>query len=40
MTDIITCELCGCPIHRTPEGTLAQGLAGHFATCHPHEDVP
>lgn len=33
-TDVAMCELCGCPIQRTPAGTLADGLRLHVRTVH------
>lgn len=28
------CDLCGCPIQRTPNGTVADGLRLHVQTVH------
>lgn len=33
--NVVACELCGCPIQRTPTGTVADGLRLHVNTVHP-----
>lgn len=34
------CPECSCPIQRTHDGDLADGLAAHYRTVHPGEEVP
>jgi hypothetical protein len=31
-----TCDLCRCPVQRSPNGTLVTGLAAHRRTVHPN----
>lgn len=37
---MVTCPLCSCPIQRTLNGDLADGMAAHFRYVHPGESVP
>lgn len=32
--DVVPCPSCGCPLQRTPNGTLDDAKALHFATVH------
>lgn len=37
---VVQCPLCGCPVQRTAQGNLADGLRAHFKTVHPGRVVP
>jgi len=34
------CPLCGTPVQRTPDGTLADGMREHCKAVHPGKPVP
>lgn len=36
---VVMCEICGCPIQRTPNGTVADGLRLHVKFVHTGSEV-
>lgn len=37
---VVLCPACGCPVQRTAQGNLVDGLRAHYKTVHPDKVVP